>query len=269
RRSGETRNRQIFPPQPACLYVLIADGACAGPDNNPAMTARAVYEGFEVQPNAAVVAVAERSDANARAFRDRKLGVSIAEPFDKPGSSESPLGNLMTDALLQSLPVDVAIHNVRGGIRHGLPDGDLTYGDVYKMFPFDNQVVILDLSGEELRDLITAQSLDPNRRSGFSGMQVDVNCGDIRTEVEMILDTGRVIQDSDRVSVLVNDYLALGGDGILTPIMPDGGFVTESSLPLVRDLLVEWFSAQPRPLGPEDFRTTDNPKWNVPDFCVQ
>ena len=173
----------------------------------------------------------------------------------------------MTDALLESLPVDVALHNVRGGIRHGLPAGDLTYGDVYKMFPFDNRIVILDLSGKELRKLITAQSLDPNRRGGFSGMRVEVACDDDHTKVRMTLASGNSIQDTDRVSVLVNDYLALGGDGILTPIMPDGGYATDSGLPLTRDLLVDWFSTQTGPLEPEAFRTADNPKWSVPDSC--
>ncbi len=269
RRTGETRHRQVFPPQPACLYVLASDGSCASGDSDPSQTARAIYEGAEVEPDKAVTAIAERAAASARAFRDRRLGVTVAAPFEKPDSSEAPLGNLMTDALLASLPVDVALHNVRGGIRHGLPAGDLTYGDVYKMFPFDNRVVILDMSGKELREVITAQSVDPDRRTGFSGMHVAVSCSDGATDVEMTLDGGRTIQDSDRISVLVNDYLALGGDGILAPIIPDGGYATDYKLPLTRDLLVEWFRSRPGPLRPEHFGTTANPKWTVPDRCFQ
>jgi 5'-nucleotidase len=269
RGTGKVKQRRVFPPQPACLYVLIADGGCAVSGSDPSLTARASYEGFEVQPDEAVAAVAERAAAGARAFRDRKLGVSLTTAFRKPATSESPLANLMTDALLASLPVDVAIHNVRGGIRNGLPAGELTYGDVYKMFPFDNRSIVLDLSGKELRDVITAQSLNPGRRAGFSGMRIAVDCDRGRTDVSMTLASGRTLEDTDRVSVLVNDYLALGGDDILAPIMPDGGFATDSGLPLTRDLLVDWFSAQPGPLRPEDFQTIDNPKWRVPDSCVQ
>ena len=57
----------------------------------------------------------------------------------------------MTDALLESIDADAAIHNVKGGIRNGLPEGELTFGAVYEMFPFDNRVVLLNLTGEQLR----------------------------------------------------------------------------------------------------------------------
>ncbi len=100
-------------------------------------------------------------------------------------------------------------------------------------------------------------------------MHVAVSCSDGATDVEMTLDGGRTIQDSDRISVLVNDYLALGGDGILAPIIPDGGYATDYKLPLTRDLLVEWFRSRPGPLRPEHFGTTANPKWTVPDRCFR
>ena len=81
----------------------------------------------------------------------------------------------------------------------------------------------------------------------------------------MELDSGTTIRDDDSLTVIVNDYLALGGDGILTPIMPEGGFDVENGMPLTRDMLVEWFQDNGDSLNPEDYLTTENPKWNVPD----
>ena len=33
-----------------------------------------------------------------------------------------------------------------------LPPGDVTYGDLYSLFPFDNQLVLCSIKGQELRD---------------------------------------------------------------------------------------------------------------------
>ena len=82
-------------------------------------------------------------------------------------------------------------------------------------------------------------------------------------DIEMRLDDGRVVEDTDRVSVLANDFLALGGDGILTPVIPNGGFAAGSDQPLTRDLLVRWFASRQAPLTPQDFGEARQPTWNV------
>lgn len=48
-----------------------------------------------------------------------------------------------------------AFHNVNGGIRSDIEAGDITYGDVYKSFPFDNEVVLIKISGTEARTKLT------------------------------------------------------------------------------------------------------------------
>ena len=44
-----------------------------------------------------------------------------------------------------------AFHNVNGGIRADIEKGDVTYGDVYKSFPFDNEVVLIKVTGSQCR----------------------------------------------------------------------------------------------------------------------
>jgi len=70
--------------------------------------------------------------------------------------------------MFASFDADIAIHNVFGGIRKGLPAGDLTYGAVYEMFPFDNIVSIHEISGEDLRSII-AWKVAPHVNPGFDG----------------------------------------------------------------------------------------------------
>ena len=84
-------------------------------------------------------------------------------------------------------------------------------------------------------------------------------------DVVMHLADGREIADTDRIRVIANDFLALGGDDILTPAIPDGGFDLKLDMPRTRDALVEWFKARPGVMDPADFRSLDTPKWNLSD----
>ncbi|NND55206.1 MAG: bifunctional metallophosphatase/5'-nucleotidase [Gammaproteobacteria bacterium] len=265
RGTGAVQARRVFPPQPACLRVTYPGGACAVAADPSADVRDAVYEGHPVMPDAIVLTIAEQAAALAETIREEPLGVVLEAEFQLPSTPESPLANLMTDALRASTGVDIAIHNVLGGIRSGLPAGPLTFGGVYKMFPFDNRAVIVNLSGREVRDIIASQARKGHRRAGFSGMSVFVACNNDVMDITLQLDDGRKLADADRVTLLANDFLTLGGDDVLTPVIPDGGFAIDESMPLTRDILVDWFRGQSGRLSPDDFQSAASPRWNLPD----
>ena len=52
-----------------------------------------------------------------------------------------------------------AFHNVNGGIRDDINAGDVTYGNVYKSFPFDNEVVLIKITGEEAKTKFSDQKI--------------------------------------------------------------------------------------------------------------
>lgn len=223
------------------------------------------YEGFPLAADPDVVRIAAQASARAEALKRERLGVTLTRPFELVPDVESAISNVMTEAILDSFDADIAIHNVFGGIRSGLPAGELTYGAVFEMFPFDNIVSIHEISGRELRQVIAGRA-NTHRKAGFAGMRVFVTCDDTRMKVAMRMNGGREIKDDDNIRIVVNDFLALGGDDILTPILPEGGFEIRYDMPLTRDVLVAWFRAGPPTLDPEDFRTHDAPKWTVPDI---
>jgi 2',3'-cyclic-nucleotide 2'-phosphodiesterase (5'-nucleotidase family) len=161
------------------------------------------------------------------------------------------------------------MHNVSGGIRAILPAGELTFGKVFDVMPFDNRVAIINVSGAELREIITAQFGQRNRRVGFSGMQVFMSCDDEETSIEMVLNNGAVISDEDRVRIAANDFLATGGDGILTPVIPEGGIDYPFDARLTRDLLTQWFRNHGGSIAASDFDSTSNRRWNFSESCPQ
>ncbi|MEJ2298854.1 MAG: 5'-nucleotidase C-terminal domain-containing protein [Woeseiaceae bacterium] len=243
----ELEGRTVYPPQPVPFK------------------ANDVYEGIPLQEDPAIVAIANEALALAMERRDTDLGVTLSAAFDLEPDVESALGNLFTEALLDSLEADIAIHNVFGGIRSGLPAGKLTFGAVYEMFPFDNAVTIHELTGAELGTIL-ARKAALHRKPGFAGMRVAVSCEPHGMKLEMRLKDGTPIGDSDTVRVIANDFLSLGGDDILTPVIKSRGLEIEQGLPRTRDVLIQWFMNHPGTLHPSDFGTHDDPKWRVPDI---
>ena len=263
RNSGEIVDRDIYPPQFNCAKAPDEDGRCTYEDDDAREGAS--YEGARVVPMDAVAAIADRARDSAAERRAEKVGVFLETAMTLYEQPETVLGNLLTDAVLESNDADISIHNVYGGIRAELPQGEVTFGDLYRVFPFDNRVSIIEMSGLEVRKIIANQVHNYRRRAGFSGMRVFVSCEAGQMSVQMVKDDGSEIMDSDTLRVVANDFLLMGGDGILTPVTPAGGFEIPNGTPLVRDILVEWFKRRGGHMSADEFRDADNLRWNLPD----
>lgn len=223
------------------------------------------YEGRPVVADPEIAAIVAGAEQVAAEIRAEPLGVTLETAILLRERPEAPLGNLFTDAVLQMNDADISIHNVWGGIRAELDAGEVTYGDVYRVMPFDNRIGIVELSGAELRRVIAAQAHNRNRAAGFSGMRVYVSCGSNGMSLRMVRTDGSEIGDSDTVRVVANDFLLHGGDGILVPASPANGFDFPDTSPLVRDQLADWFRQQEGPLASDDFFDPEMRRWNLPE----
>lgn len=138
-------------------------------------------------------------------------------------SAETNLGDLTADALRDQTGADIAFVN-GGGIRISIPAGDVTYGDIYAVFPFNNQVCVIEASGQQILDALEwGVHLLPDEFGGFfqtSGLSYEVDCsvesGCTEDEYEMF--TG--VNGERRVSnVMVGEE----------PIDPDASYTVAGS----------------------------------------
>ncbi len=263
RNSGSVVDRHIFPPQAICAKAPDDDGRCTYEDDDS--RERASYAGQVVVPMAEVLAVANRAGEIAAQRKAEKVGVFLETEMTLHEQPESVLGNLFTDAILESNDADISIHNVYGGIRAELPEGEVTYGSLFRVFPFDNRISIVDLSGLDVRKIIANQVHNDRRRAGFSGMRVFVACDAGQMSIKMIEPDGSEIEDADTLRVVTNDFLLLGGDDVLTPVIPDGGFAKVNGTPFVRDTLVRWFRRRGGTMTAAEFRDPEDLRWNLPN----
>ncbi len=127
------------------------------------------------------------------------------------------LANLITDAMRGAAGADIVITN-GGGIRASISAGDITMGDIYTVLPFDNTLVVIELSGKDiLAALEHGIGSYPSQAGSFaqvSGLTFTFDPSKPAGSriVEVLVD-GEPL-DADRLyAVATNDFMAAGGDG--------------------------------------------------------
>ena len=121
------------------------------------------------------------------------------------------LGSFIGLAMMDKTRADLAVVNA-GGIRDSLPGGPLTYKDVLKVHPFGNTLCVVELSGSELLDYLAAVAKMGAGSGGFAhfaGIRM-------RLGAQGVLDArvgGQPVQASQTYRMVVNNFVAAGGDG--------------------------------------------------------
>jgi 2',3'-cyclic-nucleotide 2'-phosphodiesterase (5'-nucleotidase family) len=153
---------------------------------------------------------------------------------------ESPLMNFAADALLlmarerTGRPVDVAITN-KGGLRSNIQAGDVTFGDVYNVFPFENTLALLTLNGEQLLQLCA--EIASVGGEAISGMRLVIT-----PEGGLVSATvgGEPISRSRNYLVATSDYLSQGNDRMTTLAL--GADKEIMSGITIRDIMVQYIT---------------------------
>lgn len=180
---------------------------------------------------------------------DRVIGQS-AVPLTRSGlGGESVMGNFFADALYQAGcrhdPEVAFSFGTKGGLRCDLPEGKLTVRNLYELMPFENHLVILELSGEQIGRL--AQFIAGSGGQPIAGMEIRIRKG---KAVGLRID-GEPVDPQDTYKMVTYDYLANGGDqvpGLENPL---------SRVDLsrgVRDVMIDYIkeaSAANEPINPK------------------
>lgn len=149
---------------------------------------------------------------------------------------ESLLSNFSADVYrkvaattIQS-PVDIAIVNLKG-LRAPVPAGNITVSRIFELMPFENELVVLWVKGEELLSLFDFFASIGGE--GVSGMKMGIRDG---KAVEVTI--GEVPIDKDKVYVVAtNDYLAEGNDGMVQ--LKNAAKRVNTGIK-IRDMLIEY-----------------------------
>ena len=96
--------------------------------------------------------------------------------------AETNLGDLVTDAFLYASGADIAFAN-GGGIRADITEGNITYEDILKVYPFSNTICVIEATGQQILDALEwgARAV-PEECGGF--LQAAGMTYEIHTDIE-------------------------------------------------------------------------------------
>src|SRR5213596_2662637 len=123
----------------------------------------------QVQPDAALADTLRPYQRAIEAVTSRSVAHSKIEL--RRVSEEYGLGRLIADAQRNVAKADVAIVN-SGGIRADLPAGTVTYGDLYRVMPFQNRMLRLTVKGDVLRQALEHVVAGDRADAHVSGLEV-------------------------------------------------------------------------------------------------
>ncbi|NUN48058.1 MAG: bifunctional metallophosphatase/5'-nucleotidase [Candidatus Brocadiae bacterium] len=98
---------------------------------------------------------------------DDRIGAAAAAI--RRAGPRCPLGALVADAIRVAADADCAFIN-SGGIRNDLASGAVTRRDLYMVAPFEDTLVVYDLTGAEIRILLDAAFRDGRMEYPVSGL---------------------------------------------------------------------------------------------------
>jgi len=164
-------------------------------------------------------------------------------------TTETNLGDFVTDALRARLGADVALMN-GGGIRTDriVPVGPLTRRDVLGLVPFTNVAMKVAVTGARLREALE-QGLSRIERAGGGFLQVS----GLRMTYDPRQPAGRRVlavevggsplELTKTYTVAVVDWIARGGDGVTA--LADGRILVDAADgPMISDVLLEAITAR-------------------------
>ncbi len=175
----------------------------------------AVAASSKLTPDPEIAALVEARRAEADKYTSRVVG-TIKNDLDNP-RDECGLGNMITDGILeygqkQGWKTDVAFYNA-AGVRAPLKAGPVNYGQLYQVLPFENTIVSVDLTGDQLKEVLEDASGRAGRLQIGGGKWVYRFTNPAGQRVLEATIAGQPLDPKRLYHVATIDYLLLGGDG--------------------------------------------------------
>jgi len=189
-----------------------------------------------------------------------------------PTGGDSPLGNLVTGSMMQHelVRADFAVTNSMG-IRADIPAGDISREKLYEVFPFENSISVMYLSGKELKDLFDFVARRSATRGCVTqvqatGLEVELDCSpdaslqerynsyaltrNLRIGAVTVIENYALKLPHAIFKMATNDYMARGGSGF--DMLLRNTTRRDTSIPL-RDALIEFMQGLGGDIDPADF----------------
>ena len=173
-----------------------------------------------------------------------RFGIEMRRRGDEYG-----LGRLIADAQLNIAKTDVALIN-NGGIRADVGAGLATYGDLFRVEPFQNRLLRLVVSGKVLKAALEHALAGDRPDAHVAGIEVwyDPQEPAGRRIKKLRLTDGNGVDGDRSYTLAVTDFVAAGGSGYSMLRGLPSGDVGVTDL----DALIQYLAVLRPPIAPPD-----------------
>ncbi|WP_051620685.1 bifunctional metallophosphatase/5'-nucleotidase [Paenibacillus sp. UNC451MF] len=202
----------------------------------------ASYEGHlepiyseQIEPDPVVEARVQYWDDRLKQLIDQKIGYA-EEALTRNYFGESVLGNIITDAVRLYTEADIVFTNP-GGLRADVEQGDITVGHIINVVPFNNNVLIMEMTGNDLKEVLeqsAKMSAGVLEQSGAT-MVIDPTAESGSFIVEALVN-GQPLDENRTYKIASDDFTCKGGDGFTAFAAATG--IKDTSM-IMRDLVIE------------------------------
>lgn len=189
-----------------------------------------------VPTDPAIAEIAAPFDRAARAWLDDAVvETEEAFPAGRARLEDTALLDLINNIQLKVSGADLSMTSLLPGGRYeGLPKGRVTVRDLYALYPYENQLVVVEIDGAQLKACLERSAeffqaasfeggrlvLTPNPKMipyNFDAVQgasyrIDPTAP-VGRRIRELTVRGRPIEPTDRFTLAVNSYRAQGGGG--------------------------------------------------------
>lgn len=131
------------------------------------------------------------------------------------GRPESLLTNLTSDFMMQldrsytdGETIDAAFMNVFG-IRAPIAKGEITVGNIFDTYPFENTLTIVKIKGKYLQEIFRSYA-----RMGGAGLSKNIKLTIKDKQLVESSINGKAVENERIYTIVTLDYLAEGNDGM-------------------------------------------------------
>jgi len=135
----------------------------------------------------------------------RRVVVRAEESVTNEKGIESEMANLTADLMRESIKGASFAFINKGAVRGAIESGDVTYCDIAKVWPFEDSLMVFELSGDEIEALFEFAIKKVGKIFAISGLRID-GCRGVVFE-----DGSKPLKDKIYLGV-TTAFLVTGGD---------------------------------------------------------
>ncbi len=200
-----------------CLRVEVEDDRVVSYENDLVW----LWADVPLEPSPRISALVKDVNKNigleyAKVIGNANVDLTIKSYPKENSQPESSLGNWITDVMRWKTGAQVAFHN-SGAIRANIKAGPVTKGQIFKVAPFHNILVVFKLTGQQIKDVLEYDVERGWDRLQVSGLRYKhypkgskpygKRISYVEVDGEVLLSDGKLLHPDKIFTVVSNDYL--------------------------------------------------------------